>query len=135
MKLTSGLVLKIVLALAPTIAGSVATYYLSKDKAAGGYTTLSGSVNELQGAVEQLRLQVQHIQDLHFISHPASFPASAPADVCAVTEPVTVPVINTDDLLDAINSAKAAYSMKPVKTLHLKSFKRVPLRLDDAKMR
>jgi hypothetical protein len=134
MKFTSGLVLKIVLALAPAVAGSVVTYFLSKDKAAGGYTTLSGSVNELQGAVEQLRLQVEHIQDLHFTNQPASAPASAPANACVAAKPVVRPApLNISDLLGDISASKGSYSMKPAKVIHSKQFKRVPLRLDDAR--
>jgi hypothetical protein len=134
MKFTSGLVLKIILALAPAIAGSVVTYYLSKDKAAGGYTKLSESVNELQGAVEQLRLQVEHIQDLHFIDHPTAAPASAPANTCVAAKPVVRPKpINLSDLIGDISSPKGVYSMKPAKTPPTRQFKRVPLKLDDAK--
>jgi len=136
MKFTSGLVIKIVLALVPAIAGSVVTYYLSKDKAAGGYTTLSGSVNELQGAVEQLRLQVEHIQDLHFTNQPASAPASAPANTCVAAKPAIRPSpLNLGDLLGDISAKKGSYSMRPTKVVHSKQFKRVPLKLDDAKMR
>lgn len=137
MKLTSGLVLKVFLALAPAIIGSYVTYYLSKDKAAGGYTKLSESVNELQGAVEELRLEVRHIQDLHFTPTPipASIPAVAPVEVCAVSEPVKRPAVSIDDLLGELSSAKGAYGLKPAKALRFKPFKRVPLKLDDARLR
>jgi len=134
MKLTSGLVIKILLAVFPTVGGSVITYYLSKDKAAGGYTTLSGSVNELQGAVEQLRIQVEHIQDLHFVDSPVSAPASAPANACVAAKPVVRPApFNLSDLLGDISASKGAHSMKPSKAPPMRQFKRVPLRLDDAR--
>jgi hypothetical protein len=127
MKLTSGLVLKVFLALAPAVVGSVVTYWLSKGKTADGYSTLSGSVNELQGAVEELRLEVRHIQDLHFAQHPSSPPASMPFVAVvkgmshatkAVGSVVAIPVGDFEE-----------------KTPRPKAFKRVPLRLDDARKR
>lgn len=131
MKFTSGLVLKIVLAIAPAIIGSVVTYWLSKDKASDGYTTLSKSVNELQGAVEQLRLQAEHLQDLHFTNQPAS----APANVCVAAEttasPKVAPTVN--DWFKFLGTTKSAYTAKAEKMPSTKRFKRVPLKLDDAK--
>jgi hypothetical protein len=108
MKFTAGFWLKVFLAISPAVIGSFVTYFLSKDKAAGGYTKLSESVNELQGAVEQLRLQVEHIQDLHFTNQPASAPASAPANTCVAAKPAVRPVpLNLSDLLEAVQARAA----------------------------
>lgn len=80
MRLTGSLVLKVALAVAPAALGSYVTYRVGHDKTADGYAALAESVNQLQGAVEQVRLQVQHLQDLHFSSEapPAALRAAAP---------------------------------------------------------
>jgi hypothetical protein len=70
MKITAGLVVKIVCAIAPAIISGYVTYHVSKGKTADGYVTLSESVNELQGSVEELRSEVRHLQDMHFDDHP-----------------------------------------------------------------
>jgi hypothetical protein len=128
MKLTSGLVFKVLLALVPALISGFVTYWVAKDKTADGYTTLAESVNKLQGSVEIIARQVQHLQDLHFESHPG-VPASAPA---------TPPACGAETLADLVASAEqttSASEKAPTRPLRLKlkNFKRVPTRLDDAK--
>ena len=129
MKLTAGLALKVFLALAPAVIGGFVTYWAGHSKAADGYSTLSASVNELQGAVEQLRLQVQHVQDRQLENRPIPLPTSAPAPGSGL-ESLAALVASAADTTGEKSATVAA--AKPVR-LKLKAFKRVPARLDDAK--
>jgi hypothetical protein len=131
MKLTVGLALKIFLALAPAVIGGFVTYWAGHSKAADGYSTLSASVNELQGAVEQLRLQVQHVQDQQLVNHPAPAPAPASVPFPPTSAPSLAALVASAADTTGEKSATVA-AAKPVR-LKLKAFKRVPARLDDAK--
>lgn len=127
MKFTSAVWFKVFCALAPAVLSGWVTYAISKTKTADGYTTLAESVNQLQGAVEVVRTQVQHLQDLHVAQASPPTPTSQPAAVCTSAG-------SADPLAELIAST-AAVTTKARPTLRpkLKAFKRVPMKLDDAK--